>query len=250
MSEHLLLPDARLPLQQTNTLLAPRAVHSGTPAAHAPATAPRFLVVLDVDSTLIENEVIEMLAECAGSLDLVAHITERAMSGELDFQQSLRSRVSTLAGLSIDCFTEVARDIRVTQGVPELIAGLHAADGLVGVVSGGFHELVDQVAIDLGLDFWSANRLEVVDGRLTGNVIGPVIDAEAKAAALREWAAGASIPLAQTVAVGDGANDLLMMQTAGLSVAFNARPVVRARAHVAIDSRDLAQLLPLLGLRG
>ncbi|MCU1477974.1 MAG: serB [Subtercola sp.] len=213
-------------------------------------TDARFLIVLDVDSTLIENEVIEMLAECAGSLRAVAEITERAMSGQLDFQQSLRSRVSTLAGLPISCFTDVADDIRVTQGVPELIAGLHANDGLIGVVSGGFHELLDAVATDLGLDHWKANRLEIADGRLTGNVLGPIIDAQAKAHALIEWADAAGIPHAQTVAVGDGANDLAMMDAAGLSVAFNARAVVRERAHLAIDTRDLSQLLPLLGLRG
>jgi phosphoserine phosphatase len=210
----------------------------------------RFLIVLDVDSTLIENEVIEMLAECAGSLSDVAEITERAMSGQLDFQQSLRSRVSTLAGLSTSCFSDVAADIRVTQGVPELVATLHANNSLIGVVSGGFHELLDAVATDLGLDHWKANRLEVADGRLTGNVLGPIIDAQAKAHALAEWADAAGIPQPQTVAVGDGANDLAMMDAAGLSVAFNARAVVRERAHVAIDTRDLSQLLPLLGLRG
>jgi phosphoserine phosphatase len=213
-------------------------------------TDARFLIVLDVDSTLIENEVIEMLAECAGSLTDVAEITERAMSGQLDFQQSLRSRVSTLAGLPTSCFADVAADIRVTQGVPELIAGLHANDSLIGVVSGGFHELLDAVATDLGLDHWKANRLEIADGRLTGKVLGSIIDARAKADALIEWADAAGIPQAQTVAVGDGANDLAMMDAAGLSVAFNARAVVRERAHLAIDTRDLSQLLPLLGLRG
>ncbi|MCU1480774.1 MAG: serB [Subtercola sp.] len=213
-------------------------------------TSARFLVVLDVDSTLIENEVIEMLADCAGSLTEVAEITERAMSGELDFEQSLRARVATLAGLPTSCFAEVAAGIRVTQGVPELIAGLHTAGGRIGVVSGGFHELLDALAEDLELDHWHANRLEVADGRLTGNVRGPVVDAQAKADALVEWARVAGLPLAQTVAVGDGANDLRMMQSAGLSVAFNARPVVRQQAHLALDTRDLSQLLPLLGLRG
>ncbi|RFA13054.1 phosphoserine phosphatase SerB [Subtercola boreus] len=242
MTNQLLTPDARTHRQQ----LVTSDVAAGSPVP----SPPSFLVVLDVDSTLIENEVIEMLAECAGSLTEVAHITERAMSGELDFQQSLRSRVSTLAGLSVTCFTDVAADIRVTQGVPELVAGLHRAGGFVGVVSGGFHELVDDVAVSLGLDHWRANRLEVVDGLLTGNVVGPVVDAEAKAQALVEWATASGIPLTRTVAVGDGANDLDMMRSAGLSVAFNARQVVRDAAHLAIDTRDLSQLLPLLGLRG
>ncbi|PPF86183.1 phosphoserine phosphatase SerB [Subtercola sp. Z020] len=244
MTNQLLTPDARTHRQRLTTVSAA----SSEPAA--PLATPSFLVVLDVDSTLIENEVIEMLAECAGSLTEVAHITERAMSGELDFQQSLRSRVSTLAGLPVSCFADVAADIRVTQGVPELVAGLHAAGGYVGVVSGGFHELVDDVAAALDLDFWRANRLEVADGLLTGALVGPIVDAEAKASALVEWASATGIPLARTVAVGDGANDLHMMSTAALSVAFNAREVVRSAAHVAIDTRDLAQLLPLLGLRG
>jgi phosphoserine phosphatase len=211
----------------------------------------RFLVVLDVDSTLIENEVIELLAEAAGSYAEVAEITERAMSGELDFEQSLRSRVATLEGLPVARFPEIASAIRLTEGVRELVDVLHANDSMVGVVSGGFHELLDPVAAELGLDFWRANRLEAgVDGLLTGRVTGPVIDAHGKAAALTEWAAEHSVPLARTVAVGDGANDLEMMAVAGLSIAFDARPKVRKRAHAAIDVRDLSQVLPLLGLRG
>ena len=244
MNENLLIPDARTPLQQAPSL---------SPSHHGSAqvgSRARFLVVLDVDSTLIENEVIELLAACAGRLAEVAEVTERAMAGELDFEASLRARVATLAGLSTSCFADVAADIRVTDGVTGLISALHAAGGLVGVVSGGFHELVDGFAESLGLDFWSANRLEAVDGVLTGQVIGPVIDAQAKADSLETWARASGIPLSQTVAVGDGANDLLMMDVAGLSVAFCARPVVRASADLAIDTRDLSQLLPLLGLRG
>ncbi|MHA7986439.1 phosphoserine phosphatase SerB [Rathayibacter sp. CAU 1779] len=214
------------------------------------STSARFLVVLDVDSTLIHDEVIELLAEHAGTGELVADITSRAMRGELDFEQSLRERVSTLRGLSDDVFGEVARRIRVTDGVPELVAAVHAAGGLVGVVSGGFHELVDGLATRLGLDLWRANRLEVVDGVLTGAVDGPVVDAGAKRRALREWAADAGVPATRTVAIGDGANDLRMMEQAALSVAFCAKPAVRAAANVAIDTRDLAQVLPLLGLRG
>jgi phosphoserine phosphatase len=221
-------------------------------AAREPGAVPaRFLVVLDVDSTLIENEVIELLAEVAGSHSEVAEITERAMSGELDFEQSLRSRVATLAGLPISCFPEVAAGIRLTDGVRELIEVLHENDSVIGVVSGGFHELLDPFAAELGLDFWRANRLEsTADGLLTGRVAGPVIDAHGKASALREWADAYSVPLARTVAVGDGANDLEMMSAAGFSVAFDARPRVRERAHVAIDVRDLSQVLPVLGLRG
>jgi phosphoserine phosphatase len=220
-----------------------------SPSAQQTEAVARFLVVLDVDSTLIENEAIELLAEAAGSFAEVREITERAMLGELDFAQSLHARVSTLAGLPVATIAEVAKDIRVTAGVPELIAGLHGAASVVAVVSGGFHELLDPLAGELGLDHWRANRLEAAGGLLTGRVSGPVIDARAKAVALSEWAALHTIPLSRTVAVGDGANDLEMMKAAGLSVAFDARPRVRAAAHIAIDVRDLSQLLPVLGLR-
>jgi phosphoserine phosphatase len=208
----------------------------------------RFLVVLDVDSTLIENEVIELLADEAGSGETVAEITFRAMNGELDFEQSLRERVATLAGLPESVIDTVRSRVTVTRGVPELIAGVHAAGGKVAVVSGGFHEIIDPLARELGLDHWRANRLAVADGRLTGDVIPPVIDAAAKAQALREWAAEAGIPMDQTVAVGDGANDLPMMAICGLAVGFDAKAPVRDLAHVLLDDRDLGMLLPLLGL--
>jgi phosphoserine phosphatase len=209
---------------------------------------PRFLVVLDVDSTLIENEVIELLADAAGSLDEVAAITFRAMNGELDFEDSLRARVATLKGLPASVFETVAQQIVVTTGVAEMISGVHRAGGKVAVVSGGFHELVDALAERLGLDYWRANRLEVVDGMLTGGLTGRIIDAEAKAATLREWAEDFGVPLRQTVAVGDGANDLPMMAATGLAVAFDAKAPVRDEAHVILDERDLELLLPLLGL--
>ncbi|PRY70458.1 phosphoserine phosphatase [Glaciihabitans tibetensis] len=210
----------------------------------------RFLVILDVDSTLVEDEVIELLAEGAGSLDEVAAITARAMNGELDFEESLRSRVATLAGLSEAVFAEVRTRVRVTAGVPEMIAGVHAAGGRVAVVSGGFAEIVEPLAEELGLDYWRANRLEVVDGRLTGGLVGPIIDADAKADALREWSTDCGVSLGSTVAVGDGANDLRMMELAGLSVGFDAKPPVRDRADLVLTVRDLSQVLPLLGLRG
>ena len=210
----------------------------------------RFLVVLDVDSTLIENEVIELLADVAGTLPQVAEITLSAMNGELDFEQSLRSRVATLKGLPESVFDEVAPRIVVTDGVPQMVATVQAAGGRVAVVSGGFHEVLDPVAEELGLDHWRANRLEIVDGVLTGGLVGPIIDAKAKADTLREWADDFGIPLSQTVAVGDGANDLEMMAITGLAVGFDAKAPVRDEAHVLIDVRDLSQLLPLLGLRG
>ena len=210
----------------------------------------RFLVVLDVDSTLIENEVIELLAEQAGSLAEVSAITFRAMNGELDFEESLRSRVVTLKGLPESVFATVGARVTVTEGVPAMIAGIQSAGGRVGVVSGGFHEVVDPVATRLGLNYWRANRLELVDGKLTGYLTGPIIDAAAKASTLREWAADFEVPLSQTVAVGDGANDLPMMAITGLAVGFDAKAPVRDEANVIMDRRDLSQLLPLLGLRG
>jgi phosphoserine phosphatase len=209
-----------------------------------------FLVVLDVDSTLIENEVIELLADHAGSLVEVESITSRAMNGELDFEESLRARVATLAGLPVSVFEVVQRQVTVTNGVPELISGVKDAGGRVAVVSGGFHEVLDPIAVALGLDYWRANRLEVADGVLTGGITGAVIDAEAKASTLQEWAADFGVPLSQTVAVGDGANDLPMMAIAGLAVGFDAKAPVRDLAGVLIDVRDLSQVLPLLGLRG
>jgi phosphoserine phosphatase len=209
----------------------------------------RFLVVLDVDSTLIEDEVIELLADRAGSLPEVEAITRRAMNGELDFEESLRARVSTLAGLPRTVFAEVGARVTVTAGVPELIAGVHAAHGRIGVVSGGFHEVIDPIADRLGLDYRRANRLEVSDGLLTGGLSGPVVDAAAKATTLTEWAEHFGVSLRQTVAVGDGANDLPMMAIAGLAVGFDAKAPVRDLAGVLIDHRDLSQVLPLLGLR-
>ena len=210
----------------------------------------RFLVVLDVDSTLIEDEVIELLAAEAGSAERVAEITFRAMNGELDFEQSLRERAATLEGLPDSVFETVRSRVTVTRGVPELVRGVQDAGGRVAVVSGGFHEVIDPIARDLGLDEWRANRLEVRDGRLTGCLLPPIIDAAAKADALREWAGAAGLPLTQTVAIGDGANDLPMMAIAGLAVGFDAKAPVRDEAGVLIDVRDLTAVLPLLGLRG
>ena len=205
----------------------------------------RPLVVLDCDSTTIQDEVIELLAESAGTRAEVAEVTERAMRDELDFAKSLRERVATLAGTPDTVFSEAYSKVRKSAGIDALANEVHARGGLVGVVSGGFHEVLDPLAVDLGLDHWRANRLEVVDGRLTGRVSGPIIDADAKAEALTEWAQAAHIPLSATVAIGDGANDLAMMAVAGLSVAYNAKPIVRERADVEVEN-DLALVIPLL----
>lgn len=209
-----------------------------------------LLVVLDADSTLIREEAIELLAEAAGSLEHVAAVTERAMRGELDFAASLRERVATLAGLPVAEVAAARTRLTPTPGVQELIDGVHAAGGRVGVVSGGFHELLDPLAERLGLDYCRANRLEVDGDRLTGRVLGDIVDAEAKRRALEEWAAASGASLSRTIAVGDGANDLRMLDRAALGVAFCAKPVVRAQADVAIDRVDLSGVLALAGLRG
>lgn len=207
----------------------------------------RFLVVCDVDSTLINDEVIELLADVAGVRRLVADITERAMRGELDFAESLRERVATLAGLTEGVFAQVLERITPTPGVQELIDAVHAADGHIIAVSGGFHEILDPLALSWGLDWWTANRLETINGMVTGRTLGPVIDAAAKEQALRDFASEHDIPLERTIAVGDGANDLKMLAVAGLSVAFCAKPIVAEQAIVSITERDLKQVIPLFG---
>jgi phosphoserine phosphatase len=211
---------------------------------------PNFLVVLDADSTLLEDEVIELLADVAGTRAEVAAVTERAMRGELDFAESLRARVATLAGVSADAFRHAEQRVTVTLGAGGRVRGVQAAGGSVGVVSGGFHEVLDPFAARLGLDHCRANRLEVVNGALTGRVLGDIVDAHAKANTLRAWADSAGVPLARTVAVGDGANDLEMMRVAALAVAFDAKPRVREQADVVVDRRDLSPVLATLGLRG
>ncbi|MFT4211472.1 MAG: phosphoserine phosphatase SerB [Microbacterium sp.] len=206
----------------------------------------RFLVVLDADSTLIRNEVIELIADEAGRGAEVAAATEAAMRGEVDFATSLRSRVEALRGVPATAFARVLSRIEPTPGVHELVAAVHERAGLVAVVSGGFHEILDTVAPSLGVDMWRANRLVASDGVLTGEVDGEIVDAAGKARALREWAGGHGIPAAATVAIGDGANDLLMMRAAALGLAFNAKPAVRAQADLVIGDVDLSQVIPLL----
>lgn len=209
-------------------------------------TQTRLLVVLDADSTLIQNEVIELIADEVGRGPEVAAATEAAMRGEIDFATSLRSRVNALAGVNTDAFARVISRVTPTPGVRELIAEVHARQGLVGVVSGGFHEVLDVIAPELGVDFWRANRLEVENGALSGVVKGEIVDAAAKARWLKEWAREFGVPMSATVAIGDGANDLLMMAEAGLGVAFNAKEKVRAAADVVVEKVDLREVIPLL----
>lgn len=209
-------------------------------------TAARFLVVLDADSTLIRNEVIELLADEAGRRSEVQAATEAAMRGEVDFATSLRSRVAALEGVPVSAFERVRARIEPTPGVRELTAAVHNRGGVVGVVSGGFHEILDSVAPELGVDRWRANRLDVADGVLSGRVDGDIVDGAAKASSLREWAAELGVGPRATIAIGDGANDLQMMAVAGLGIAFNAKPAVRAAASLVIGPQDLAEVIALL----
>jgi phosphoserine phosphatase len=206
------------------------------------------LVVMDVDSTLVRGEVIEMLAERAGCAVEVAAITQAAMRGELDFEQSLRERVALLAGLSASAFTEVRESLVLTPGARTMVRTLKRLGYLVAIVSGGFTQITDGLVDELGLDFAAANTLDVADGVLTGKLIGPIVDRAGKAAALERFAALAGVPLTQTIAIGDGANDLDMLGRAGLGVAFNAKPVVREAADTALNVPYLDAILYLLGI--
>ncbi|GGO81161.1 phosphoserine phosphatase SerB [Wenjunlia tyrosinilytica] len=206
------------------------------------------LVVMDVDSTLIQDEVIELFAAHAGCEDRVAEVTAAAMRGELDFEQSLHARVTLLGGLDASVVDKVRAEVRLTPGARTLIRTLKRLGYLVGVVSGGFTQVTDDLKDRLGLDFAAANTLEVVDGKLTGRVIGEVVDRAGKARILARFAQEAGVPLSQTVAIGDGANDLDMLNAAGLGVAFNAKPVVREAAHTAVNVPFLDTVLYLLGI--
>ena len=206
----------------------------------------RFLVVFDADSTLLRNEVIELIADEAGRGPEVAAATEAAMRGEVDFATSLRSRVRALEGVPVAAFERVRARVEPTPGAAELIAAIHDRGGVAAVVSGGFHEVLDVVAPPLGVDIWRANRLAVASEALSGEVEGDIVDAAGKAAALLEWAEAYSVPLRLTIAIGDGANDLQMMAVAGLGLAFNAKPAVRAQADLVVGPVDLREVIPLL----
>ncbi len=232
-------------------LLAARSAELGVDVAVSPAGLARHgrrLVVLDVDSTLIQDEVIELLAAHAGRAREVAAVTERAMAGELDFTASLHERVAALAGLDVAVLEQVRGAVRLTPGAQTLCRVLRDLGFTLGVVSGGFVEVVEPLARGLGITHVRANGLEVAGGRLTGRVRGPVVDRAAKARALAEFAAAEGLPMARTVAVGDGANDLDMLAAAGLGIAFNAKPVVRDRADTALTAPYLDSVLHLLGL--
>ena len=234
-----------------STALAPVAVSQSIDIAVQPGGSLRFakkLVQLDVDSTLITQEVIELLAAKAGAREEVASITQAAMRGELDFEHSLRARVALLKGLPESVILEVQREITLTQGASVLIKTLQSLGHAVSVVSGGFIDVIAPLISQLGIIHFRANKLGITDGVLTGEVEGPIIDRAAKAQALREFAALESVTLEQTVAIGDGANDLDMIAAAGLGIAFNAKPAVKAAADSSVSSPYLDSVLYLLGI--
>ncbi|HHF7043243.1 TPA: phosphoserine phosphatase SerB [Streptococcus mutans] len=209
-------------------------------------TKTKGLLVMDVDSTLVQEEVIDLLGEEAGVGKQVADITERAMRGELDFRQALEERVATLEGLPESIFDKVYARIHFNKNAKELVAELHARGYKVGLVSGGFHETVDRLAAEAGIDYVKANHLEVVDGVLTGKTYGDIVTKEIKVQKLRDWAVENELVLSQTIAMGDGANDLPMIQAAGIGIAFCAKPIVRQQAPYQINEPDLYKVIEIL----
>ena len=207
------------------------------------------LVQLDVDSTFIQQEAIELLAAKANVLAQVSAITDSAMRGELDFEQSLRARVLLLKGLPESVIVQVQKEISLTDGAEELVSTLHAKGHSVALVSGGFIDIIAPMIQNLSIKYYKANKLEIVDGMLTGGLIGPIIDRSAKAVALKEFATTSGVAIENTVAIGDGANDLDMMAAAGLSIAFNAKPVVVEAADLAINESSLRSVIDLIQLQ-
>ena len=206
------------------------------------------LVQLDVDSTFIQQEAIELIAAKAGVLEQVAAITASAMRGELDFEQSLRARVALLKGLPESAIGEVQMEISLTDGAQNLVETLHGEGHSVSLVSGGFIDIIEPMIKTMSIKYYKANRLEIVEGVLTGGLIGPVVDRAAKAEALREFAKASAVSIENTVAIGDGANDLDMMAVAGLSIAFNAKPVVVEAADLSINEPSLRSVIALIGV--
>ncbi len=232
-------------------VLAEEAARQEVDVAVQPANLLRHsmrLIVMDVDSTLVQGEVIEMLAEHAGCLDEVKRVTEEAMRGELDFEESLRARVELLEGLDAGALDKVYDGLVLTPGARTLVRTLKRLGYRFAIVSGGFSQVTDRLAEDLGIDFAAANELEVVEGKLTGRILGAVVDRAGKADALRRFAAEAGVSEAATVAVGDGANDLDMLGAAGLGIAFNAKPVVQKSADTSVNVPYLDAVIYLLGI--
>jgi phosphoserine phosphatase len=209
---------------------------------------PKMLVQFDVDSTFIRQEAIELLAAKAGVLSEVARITASAMRGDIDFSQSLIARVRLLEGLPYAALEEVQQEIRLTDGAQELVEKLHTLGHSVSLVSGGFVQVMAPIVERLSIKYFRANFLEIDNGHLTGNIAGEIIDRAAKATALLEFASSSGVDIANTVAIGDGANDLDMMAVAGLSIAFNAKPIVVAAADFSINEPSLRGVIKLMGL--
>ena len=233
------------------TILAAEAARQGLDIAVQPANLLRRgmrLIVMDVDSTLIQGEVIEMLAAHAGFEPEVAAITEAAMRGELDFEQSLRQRVALLEGVDASAIDEVYDAIVLAPGARTLVRTLRRLGYRFAIVSGGFSQITDRLADELGIHFARANELEIVDGKLTGRILGPVVDRAGKAAALRQFAAEVGVPEASVIAIGDGANDLDMLSAAGLGIAYNAKPLVRDAADTSVNVPYLDAIMYLLGI--
>jgi len=232
-------------------VLAAEAARQGVDVAVQPANLLRRgmrLIVMDVDSTLIQGEVIEMIAAHAGCESAVAEVTERAMNGELDFAESLQERVALLEGVPAEALDSVYDALVLAPGARTTVRTLKRLGYRFAIVSGGFTQITDRLAADLGIHYSAANELEIRDGRLTGKVVGPIVDRAGKATALKHFADQLGLPLAATIAIGDGANDLDMLNTAGLGIAFNAKPVVRAAAPNAVNVPYLDTVMYLLGI--
>lgn len=207
----------------------------------------RGLCVLDVDGTLIEEEVIDLLGKEAGCEKEVAQLTAQAMRGELDFESSLKKRVSQLKGLSIDAFDKIYHELHLSENAVQFIKTLKESQIEVGLVSGGFTIIVEKLAKEFGIPLFVANQLEISDGNLTGNLIGPVISREVKEETLVSWANRLEVPLECTIAIGDGANDLKMLKRAGLGIAFCAKDIVKKEINLQVDDRDMMKVLDKIG---
>ena len=204
------------------------------------------LCVMDVDGTLILEEVIDLLGREAGCEEEIAQLTSQAMRGELDFESSLRKRVSLLEGLPVSVFEKVFNSIHLTPNAQEFISILQKNGIIVGLVSGGFTPIVERLAESLGISYFSANQLEVKDGFLTGKSVGEIVTGQVKKATLERWRKELELPKERTIAIGDGANDLLMLKTAGHGIAFCAKEVVKAEIACHVDTRDFLEVLPLI----
>ena len=206
------------------------------------------LCVLDVDGTLIEEEVIDLLGKEAECEEEVALLTAQAMRGELDFEESLRKRVSLLQGLSVDKFEHLYTQVHFSKNAQEFVKILQKHDFEVGLVSGGFIPIVERLAKDLGISLFAANQLEIRDGHLTGNLIGPLISREVKEETLVRWADELEVPIERTIAIGDGANDLTMLKRAGIGIGFCAKAIVKEEIPLQIEERDFSRVLKLIDL--